>query len=166
MTQPKGGQGSQDEDESELIGRAQSSLKGAPKIAPAINPCFAASELCAASQRAETVAHGAKKAADTVVDALTPDEDARRVDVTVTDDHIDMPTQLKPGKTAFVVKNAGKTAQNFEVEGRNIDRKFVTAPNPGETKVLHVNLKRGTYSAYSPGKEKNKRTAEATLRVK
>jgi iron uptake system EfeUOB component EfeO/EfeM len=115
---------------------------------------------------AETVAHGAKKAADAVVDAVTPDEDARRVDVTVTDDRIDMPTQLKPGKTAFVVKNAGKAARNFEVEGGSIDRKFVAAPNPGETKVLHVTLKRGTYTAYSPGKDKNKRTAEVTLRVR
>ncbi len=115
---------------------------------------------------AETVAHGAKKAADTVVDAVTPESDARRVDVTVTDDRIDMPTQLKPGKTAFVVKNAGKTTQNFEVEGRSIDRKFVAAPNPGETKVLHVILKRGTYTAYSPGKDENKRSANVTLRVR
>jgi len=115
---------------------------------------------------AETVAHGAKKAADTVVDAVTPESDARRVDVTVTDDRIDMPTQLKPGKTAFVVKNAGKTTQNFEVEGRSIDRKFVAAPNAGETKVLHVILKRGTYTAYSPGKDENKRSANVTLRVR
>jgi hypothetical protein len=88
------------------------------------------------------------------------------VDVTVTDDRIDMPAQLKPGKTAFVVKNAGKTTQNFEVEGRSVDRKFVTAPNPGQTKVLHVILKRGTYTAYSPGKDENKRTAPVTLRVR
>jgi iron uptake system EfeUOB component EfeO/EfeM len=115
---------------------------------------------------ARTVAHGVKKAADTVEDAVTPDSDARRVDVTVTDDRIDMPAQLKPGKTAFVVKNAGNTAQNFEVEGRSVDRKFVTAPNPGQTKVLHVILKRGTYTAYSPGKDENKRTAPVTLRVR
>jgi iron uptake system EfeUOB component EfeO/EfeM len=115
---------------------------------------------------AETVAHGAKKAAETVVDAVTPESDARRVDVTVTDDRIDMPTQLKPGKTAFVVKNAGKTAHNFEVEGSSIDRKFVAPPKPGETKVLHVNLKRGSYTAYSPGKDNNKRTAEVALRVR
>ena len=118
-----------------------------------------------AKEAAETVAHGAKKAADTVVDAVTPDSDARRVDVTMTEDRIDIPTQLKPGKTAFVVKNSGKTAQNFEVEGRKIDRKFITAPNPGETKVLHVNLKRGTYTAYSPGTDKNKRTAQVTVHV-
>src|ERR1700682_1028388 len=115
---------------------------------------------------ARTVAHGVKKAADTVEDAVTPDTDARRVDVTVTDDRIDMPTQLKPGKTAFVVKNAGKTTQNFKVEGQSVDRKFAAPPNPGQTKVLHVILKRGTYSAYSPGKDGNKRTAEVTIRVR
>jgi len=115
---------------------------------------------------ARTVAHGVKNAADTVEDAVSPDSDARRVDVTVSDNRIDMPTQLKPGKTAFVVKNAGKTTQNFEVEGRSVDRKFVAAPNPGQTKVLHVILKRGNYTAYSPGKEGNKRTAEVTIRVR
>jgi iron uptake system EfeUOB component EfeO/EfeM len=115
---------------------------------------------------ARTVAHGVKKAADTVEDAFTPDTDARRVDVTVTDDRIDMPTQLKPGKTAFVVKNAGRTAQNFEVEGQSVDRKFAAAPNPGQTKVMHVVLKRGTYTVYSPAKEGNKRTAEVTFRVR
>src|ERR1700736_3293056 len=87
---------------------------------------------------ARTVAHGVKKAAHTVEDAFTPDTDARRVDVTVTDDRIDMPTQLKPGKTAFVVKNAGRTAQNFEVEGQTVDRRFAAAPKPGQTKVMHV----------------------------
>ena len=115
---------------------------------------------------ARTVAHGVKKAADTVEDAFTPDSDARRVDVTVTEDRIDMPTQLRPGKTAFVVKNAGKSTQNFEVEGRSVDRKFVAAPNPGQTKVLHVYLKRGTYSVYSPGKTGDKGTPNATLRVR
>ena len=115
---------------------------------------------------ARTVAHGVKKAADTVEDAFTPDSDARRVDVTITEDRVDMPTQLRPGKTAFVVKNAGKSTQNFEVEGRSVDRKFVAAPNPGQTKVLHVYLKRGTYSVYSPGKTGDKGTPNATLRVR
>jgi hypothetical protein len=115
---------------------------------------------------ARTVAHGVKKAADTVEDAFTPDSDARRVDVTITEDRIDMPTRLRPGKTAFVVKNAGKTAQNFEVEGQSVDRKFVAAPNPGQTKVLHVYLKRGTYSVYLPEKAGDKGTANATLRVR
>ena len=118
-------------------------------------------------EAAHTVAHGAKKAADTVEDAVTPDSDARRVDVTVTEDRIDVPTQLKPGKTAFVVKNAGQTPQNFEVQGRSVDRKFVAAPNPGETKVLHVTLKRGTYTFYSLGKNGDQPiTTKATVRVR
>jgi hypothetical protein len=122
-------------------------------------------------EAAETVAHGVKKAADTVEDAVipdsdTPDSNSRRVDVTVTEDKIDVPTHLKPGKTAFVVKNASKTTQNFEVEGRNVDRKFVAAPNPGETKVLHMTLKRGTYTVYSPEKNGDKPTAKVTLRVR
>ena len=113
-----------------------------------------------------TVAHGVKRAADAVEDAVTPDNDARRVDVTITENRIDMPTQLGPGKTAFVVKNAGKTTQNFEIEGRRVDRKFATAPNPGQTKVMHVTLTRGTYTVYSPGKNGDKGTEPATLRVR
>ncbi|HEY2102495.1 MAG TPA: hypothetical protein VGH08_04495 [Chthoniobacterales bacterium] len=119
-----------------------------------------------AKKAAHTVARGAKKAVDTVADAVTPDKDARRVDVTVTDNGIDMPTQLRPGKTAFVVKNAGKTTQNFEVQGTGVDRKFIAAPNPGETKVLHVNLTRGSYTAYSLGKDQGKRSGKTTLRVR
>ena len=117
-------------------------------------------------EAAETVAHGAKKAVDEVTDAVTPDSDAHRVDVTVTEDRIDMPTTLKPGKTAFVVKNEGNTTQNFEVEGRNIDRKFVAPPNPGQTKVLHVTLRRGTYTVYTPAKEGEKSGRKMTLRVR
>src|ERR1044071_3095896 len=83
-------------------------------------------------QAAKTVAHGVKKAANKVEDALTPDADARRVDVTVNDDTINMSSDLEPGKTAFVVKNEGKTATNFEVTGGDTDRKFVTPPAPRE----------------------------------
>ena len=115
---------------------------------------------------AETVAHGVKKAADTVEDAITPDEDARRVEVTMTADRIDMPRRLETGKTAFVVKNDGNAPQNFEVEGTNVDRKFVAAPAPGQTKVMHVFLKRGTYTVYSAGKDGEKRAMKMKFRVK
>jgi hypothetical protein len=113
---------------------------------------------------AETVAHGTKKAVDTVADTFTPDTDARRVDVTLTDGRIDMPGSLESGKTAFVVKNEGSSAQNFEVAGRNTDRKFATAPKPGQTKVMHVYLKRGTYSFYAPANgEKGSRKVTARV---
>jgi len=116
---------------------------------------------------AQTVAHGVKKAANKVEDALTPDPDARRVDVTVNDGEVNMSSDLEPGKTAFVVKNEGKTTTNFEVTGGDVDRKFVTPPGPGETKVLHVTLKHGVhYNIYSTKTDDGKRTKKMALNVK
>jgi uncharacterized cupredoxin-like copper-binding protein len=96
------------------------------------------------------VVKGTKKAVNKVVDAVTPDPDARRVDVTLTEYKIEMPTSLKPGKTAFVVKNTGKKKHNFEVKGNGTDEKFASNIEPGETKVLHVQLERGTYDVTCP----------------
>ena len=118
-------------------------------------------------EAAHAVAHGVKKAADKVEDALTPDPDARRVDVTVNDGEVNMSSDLEPGKTAFVVKNEGKTATNFEIKGGDIDRKFVTPPSPGETKVLNLTLKHGVhYTIYSTNADDGKRTKKMTLNVK
>jgi hypothetical protein len=118
-------------------------------------------------EAAKTVAHGVKKAANKVEDALTPDADARRVDVTVNDGEVNMSTDLESGKTAFVVKNEGKTTTNFEVTRGDIDRKFTVPPGPGETKVLHVTLKSGkTYTVYSTNPDDGKRTKKMTLNVK
>jgi hypothetical protein len=89
------------------------------------------------------------------------------VDVTVNDGEVNMSSDLEPGKTAFVVKNEGKTTTNFEVTGGDIDHKFVAPPGPGETKVLHVTLKRGVhYTIYSTNTDDGKRTKKMTLKVK
>ena len=113
-----------------------------------------------------SVAKGTKKAVNTVVDALTPDADARRVDVTMGEYKIDMPTSLKPGKTAFIVKNAGKQKHNFEVKGNGTDQKFLVDLTPKQTKVLHVNLKRGTYTVYCPVGDNQKKGMETSLTVR
>ena len=116
---------------------------------------------------AQTVAHGVKKAADKVGDALTPDPDARRVDVTVNDGEVNMSSDLEAGKTAFVVKNEGKTTSNFEITRGDISRKFNVPPGPGETKVLHATLKSGkTYTVYSTNPDDGKRTKKMTFQVK
>jgi iron uptake system EfeUOB component EfeO/EfeM len=112
-----------------------------------------------------SVARGTKKAVNTVVDALTPEPDARRVDVTVNEYRIDMPTTLKRGKTAFVVKNAGKKKHSFEVQGNEVDRKFITDLDPNQTKVLHVVLKRGTYTVFCPLDEHRKKGMEVSVTV-
>jgi hypothetical protein len=115
---------------------------------------------------AETVANGTKRVVEKVTGAVTPDEDARRVDVNVVGDRVNMPTHLKPGKTAFVVKNSSQAAQNFEIRGPNVDREFVSAPGPGETKVLHVTLERGTYRVYSHESDGHNEELVTTLRVR
>ena len=111
------------------------------------------------------VVKGTKKAVNKVVDAVTPDPDARRIDVTLSNDKIDMPTSLETGKTAFVVKNAGTEKHNFVVRGKDGTHKFMVDLQPNETKVLHVQLKRGTYSAYSPLDGHPKKGTETTLTV-
>ena len=122
-----------------------------------------------AADTAKNVGHkvvkGTKKAVNKVVDAVTPDPDARRVDVTLSNDKIDMPTNLEPGKTAFVVKNAGNEKHNFVVRGKDGTHKFTVALQPNETKVLHVQLKRGTYTAYCPMDGHRKEGMETTLTV-
>jgi len=78
------------------------------------------------------------------------DPDAHKVNVTLTEYKIDMPTTLKPGKTAFIVKNAGKKKHNIEIKGEGIDQKLPTNPGPNETQVLQVVLKPGTYAVTCP----------------
>jgi plastocyanin len=107
-----------------------------------------------------------KRAADAVVDALTPDADARKVDVKLSDDAIAMPTELESGKTAFVVRNAGKEKHNFEVEGGGIDKKFFAPVEPDETKVLHVELKSGTYKVFCPLRDNAKKGMKLKLVVR
>jgi len=111
------------------------------------------------------VVKGTKEVVHKVVGAVTPDPDARRVDVTLSDDKIDMPTSLEPGKTAFVVKNTGIEKHNFVVHGDDGSHKFTADLPPNETKVLHVHLKRGTYTAYSPVDGSRKKGTETTLTV-
>src|ERR1043166_6302448 len=117
-------------------------------------------------EAAHTVAKKTKQAAEAVVDAVTPDADATKVNVTVTEDSIDMPKSVDAGKTAFVVKNSGKEKHNFEVRGDGIDKKFLLALAPDETKVLHVDLKTGKYKAMCLMTDHAKKKIAVDLRVK
>lgn len=114
----------------------------------------------------KAVADATKKAADKVVDAVTPDSDARKVDVTLSENHIAMPKSLAPGKTAFVVRNGGKHDHNFAVRGEGIDKKFFSDVAPGESKVLHVDLKAGSYTVTCPVKDHAEEGMKVALTVK
>jgi hypothetical protein len=112
------------------------------------------------------IADTTKKAADAVVDAVTPDSDARKVEVKLTEHHIDMPKKLEPGKTAFVVHNSGKEKHNFEIQGAGIEKKFFASLEPDDTKVLHVNLEPGSYKVLCPEKDPASEGMQTTLTVK
>jgi uncharacterized cupredoxin-like copper-binding protein len=119
-----------------------------------------------AKEAGRATADTTKKATDAAVDAVTPDSDARRVEVKLSENDIDMPKKLKPGKTAFVVYNAGKEKHNFKVEGEGIDKKFILAVGPTETKVLHVDLKEGTYNASCPMDDHEEKGMKVKLAVR
>ena len=103
-----------------------------------------------AKEAGHAIVDGTKKAGEAVVDAVTPDKDAHKVDVKLVEHRIEMPKQIGTGKTAFVVHNTGKEKHNFEISGEGIDKKFMAALSPDETKVLHVDLKAGTYKVTCP----------------
>ena len=89
------------------------------------------------------------QAVEAVEDAIEkPDADARKVNVTVSDKGISMPATLKPGKTAFIVKNTGKMKHNFEIKGAEMAKSFWLAISPGESKTMQVDLKAGTYKSH------------------
>ena len=113
---------------------------------------------------AHSVAKGTKKAAYKVKDALTPDPDANRVDVTATADKIEMPESIPPGKTAFVVTNRSDEKLTFKVEGK--DEIFSRTLAPNETKVFHVDLDRGSYHTSTRVIGKNTNTVKVGLKVK
>lgn len=110
------------------------------------------------------VVNETKKAGRAIADAVTPDADAAKVDVKINDSGIDMPANLDAGKTAFLVKNTGKKKHNFHIKGEGVDEKFLMAVAANDTKVMHVQLKPGTYHIGTPTKQGDK--MEQTITVK
>jgi|GEM_PF-1182369 len=96
----------------------------------------------------------------------TPDADARKVEVTITDAGVQMPRSLRPGKTAFIVKNSGKQKHNFEIEGENLDKSFWFAIDPKDSKTMQVDLKPGTYEAHCSVDDHAGKEARVKLAVK
>jgi hypothetical protein len=52
-----------------------------------------------------------------------------------------------------VVHNGAKDKRNFEITGEGIDKKFLMSLSPDETKVLHVDMKPGSFKANALDKD-------------
>jgi len=75
---------------------------------------------------------------------------ADTVHVTLTDFAVEMPTTLPAGVIAFHVQNHGNAQHNFEVEGDDMEESLPANLNPGESDVLVLDLKPGTWKVYCP----------------
>jgi hypothetical protein len=116
----------------------------------------------------KSISNTTKKAVEGVKDALTPDADAHKVEVKLTDKSVGISGKVEPGKTAFIVKNEGKEKHGFAVSGEEMDQRFYSPVAPGESNVLHMTLKPGHYRAFVPDKdqEKGKETLSTHITVK
>lgn len=113
----------------------------------------------------KAVVNGTKKATNAAIEAVTPDSDAHKVDVTINDSDISLPKTVGAGKTAFLVKNTGKEKHNFHIQGKGVDEKFFMDIAANDSKVMHVQLKPGTYQVTCPAKEKKGDSMKHTLTV-
>ena len=93
-------------------------------------------------------------------------QEGQKVNVTMTEYKFDMPTTVKPGKTTFVIKNAGKRAHNFQIKGEGISEKLAVNPKPRETQTLEVDLKPGSYAITCPVDFHTQKGMKTTLMVK
>lgn len=101
-----------------------------------------------AKEVGSAVADKTRETVARIEDAIEkPDDDARKVNVQVTDSGVQMPKTLSPGKTALVVKNTGKQKHNFEIKGGNLEKSFWFNLEPEQTKTMQVELSAGSYEA-------------------
>ena len=118
-------------------------------------------------ETAKTVAKKTKETVNAIEHKIdTPDADARKVPVTITDGGVQMPGSLRPGKTAFIVTNNGKQKHNFEIEGEHLDKSFWFAIAPKDSKTMQVQLKPGSYDAHCSIGEHANKEARVKLVVK
>ena len=127
----------------------------------------------AAATAAETAKHvgeaavrHTKEAVETVTGAATPEPHARRVDVKLSEHRIDMPGNLRRGRAAIVVHNDGQRKHNFEIVGEGVNKRFMLDLAPGETKVLHIDLRRGDYTAFCPVDQDRSKGMETRFSVR
>ena len=101
----------------------------------------------ASQARAQAV--GGVASARSVADAASANVE-QTVEVRLTEYKIEMPLQLRAGRTVFKVTNVGGMFHRFEVEGGGIEKEVEPGLDAGQTKLLELDLKPGLYEVYCP----------------
>ncbi len=87
------------------------------------------------------------------------------VEVGLKDFSIDMPDTLNAGPVIIKVTNRGNGVHNFAIERQNVESKFDTNLEPGESRSLRIDLKPGEYRVYCPVGDHAERGMDMTLTV-
>lgn len=119
----------------------------------------------AASKAGEKIQSATEKMVEEGKELIT-DEDAPKIEVTLREHSIKMPSTVQSGTVHFVVTNEGKHEHNFEIEGQGLEKKFMMNVEPGDTKTLEVELKAGTYKVYCPVEDHDEKGMTTKLVVK
>jgi uncharacterized cupredoxin-like copper-binding protein len=90
-------------------------------------------------------------------------EDA--VEITLTEWKIEMPESLPAGATAFKIVNEGTEVHTVEIEGQGIEAEPENYLEPGDTRLLRVDLEPGEYEVYCPIGDHAEQGMEMTLTV-
>jgi uncharacterized cupredoxin-like copper-binding protein len=77
-------------------------------------------------------------------------EDAAKVDVVLDEYTIDMPHELPPGPTTFVLRNEGQKTHSFKIKGPGLDVMLEASVRPKATQTLQVTLEPGEYDVICP----------------
>jgi len=72
------------------------------------------------------------------------------VEVRLSEYAIDMPRELPPGPTTFLIQNQGGKQHSFKIEGPGIDVMVESLIKPRTTSTLQVTLQPGEYKVYCP----------------
>lgn len=104
--------------------------------------------LAACRERVEVSAAGSYEAGARVTVSGQPAADTVRV--TLLEYSIEMPATLSPGRTVLVVLNSGTMAHNFRITGQGIEQVFPASLLPGQSRMMTVDLRPGSYDVYCP----------------
>ena len=92
-------------------------------------------------------------------------QQAKVVDVRVTDHDLEMTASLPTGLTTFQITNTGTHEHSFGITGPSGDKSLEAPLKPGETASLEMVLDTGTYRVYCPVDQNRGHTMQVALNV-
>ena len=148
--------GAADADGALIVGMKElddSGYAGIAYLVPAANGSTSISVMIArvvADETPGTVAEEAAAGQGTPAATSATDASPERVDVSLTNFAIEMPTELTAGPVRFNIVNNGAAPHSFVLEGEGIRKTLANTLQPGDSARLNADLKPGVYTIFCP----------------